>query len=101
MGATKYELEVWLDGQEDPIEVVADQRDVAMFEREEKIGFVKALDDMPTLFVRALAWFAMKRTGKIEPGTKRKDWEERLLDAQFAGEDEPDPTQPGVSDETS
>jgi len=101
MGATTYELEIWLDGKEKPLLLTADQRDVAMFEREEKVGFVKALDDMPTLFIRSLAWFAMKRTGNTEPGTKRKDWEEKVVDVQFVGDDEPDPTQSGASAETS
>lgn len=101
MGANTYEIEVWFEGKEDPVCVVGDQRDVAMFEREEKIGMIQAMDLMPTIFARSIAWFALRRTGHTEPGTKRKDWEDRVIDVQFGDEDEPDPTNQEASGETA
>lgn len=98
MAVTKYDLIVHYDDEREPVTVVADQRDISAFERAEKVGVVKAMDEMPMTFFRALAWFAMRRTG-LAVGVRREDWESEVIEVEIADDEPVDPTNQEASAE--
>jgi hypothetical protein len=101
MAVSRFEMIVHYEDGRDPVSVVADQRDIAMFEREEKVGFTQAMDQMQMVFFRALGWFSMRRTGKIPAGVKRADWEREVIEVELADDEEVDPTNQEASGATS
>lgn len=101
-GATTFDLEIWFEGQPEPLLVRADQRDMAAFEVEHKVGFAKALDDMPMVLFRFLGWHAARRLGKVTPGTAKDAWLETVISVEPEGDEESvDPGQPAASAEPS
>jgi hypothetical protein len=91
MAVQRFELVVHGDDGSQ-VEVTADQRDIAAFERAEKVGFTRALDDMPMVFFRALGYFALRRTGKLDLKVTRTDWDEGIVEVELADEEPVDPT---------
>jgi hypothetical protein len=90
------DLEVWVDNQEDPIAVRADQRDMAAFEREYKVGTSQAMESMTMTFFRYVGWAAMRRLGKTED---RFDyWEKNVISVEPPDDEAeaPDPTTPAA-----
>jgi hypothetical protein len=99
MAAITQDLEIWIEDQDEPILVRADQRDMAAFELEYKIGTSRAIDEMPMIFFRFLAWHAARRTGKIPTDTKRDEWLEKVIGAEPADDEvlvPADPTNPAA-----
>lgn len=99
MAATRLDLTVYYeDGTE--VAVTADQRDIVVFERTEKVGFVNALEVMPITLFRFLGYQALVRTGGIPAGTAREAWEATVVAVDPADDDEgiADPGQPEASD---
>ncbi len=104
MGATLLPLVVYYDdGRED--RVVADQRDIVIFERLKQTGFTKALDDMPITLFRHLAFDALVRTGHLSKSGKsapRAEWEATVIAVEPEDDEvaEADPGNPEATDET-
>lgn len=106
MGATLLPLVVYYeDGHED--RVVADQRDIVIFERLKQCGFAKALEDMPITLFRHLAFDALVRTGQLSKAGKsapRADWEATVIAVEPEDDEdevaEADPGNPEATDET-
>jgi hypothetical protein len=97
LAATIFDLEIWIDNQEEPTVVRADQRDMAAFELEYKIGTSRALDEMQMVFFRYLGWHAMRRTGKIDVSIGRDKWLENVYSVEPLDDEEPlDPTSPAA-----
>lgn len=89
MAATTFDLEVWVENQEEPLSVRADQRDMAAFELEHKIGVSRALDEMQMVFFRYIGWHAMRRLGKIDAGIGKDKWLENVISIEVADDEEP------------
>lgn len=103
MAATRISMTVHYEDGTD-VEVAADQRDIVVFERVERHGFVKALDDMPITLFRFLAYQALKRTGALTPpNATREAWEATVIDVEMPDDDEvtPDPGPPEAHDASS
>ena len=97
MAATVFDLEIWVENQEKPLEVRADQRDMAAFELEHRIGVSRALDDMQMVFFRYIGWHAMRRTGKIDAAIGKDKWLENVISVEVADDEEPvGPTSPAA-----
>jgi hypothetical protein len=80
MAAMTFDLEIWRDGAEEPETVRADQRDMAAFEVEYKMGSRRALDDRPMSFYRWIGWHASRRVGLT---TDRFDvWEKPVISVE-------------------
>lgn len=80
--ATVTTLLVWLDGQEEPCEVQADQRDFAAWEASPLNDGARELH-IHTI-PRHWAWTAMRRAGKVDRSvTWAKFNEELCVQAQF------------------
>lgn len=92
MSATRFGLLIHLED-ESVQEVTADQRDMAAFERVEKIGTTQAMENMPMVYFRALGYFAQRRTGAIATSVSREDWESRVIEVEPAP-DGPEPVDP-------
>jgi len=93
MAAITTDLEIWIDDQDEPILVRADQRDMAAFEVEYRIGTTKAIDEMSMTFFRYLGWHAARRTGKIQrksDGTlpDRDEWLDTVIGVEPVDEEE-------------
>ena len=73
------DLDIWFEDKDEPLQVRADQRDMAAFELEYKIGTSKAIDEMPMTFFRYLGWHAARRLGKIPTDAKREAWLEAVV----------------------
>lgn len=103
MAVTRMELTVWYeDGSKQ--EVSADQRDIVIFEREMKYGFVKAMDDMPITAFRHIAYSAIRRTNGGTPplNLDRKAWEAIVVEVEPDAEDNSaDPGQPEAQEDNS
>lgn len=89
------------DGEPMPVEI--DQRECAMFERDEKLGTFEAFASRPMLFLRAVAYYGLRRR-KLLPleGGKpisREAWEDRVVEVEAADdpEDDADPGLPAAS----
>lgn len=78
--------------------VIADQRDIVKFERDEKIAFSLALPQMATALDWILAYNALQRTKAIKPDLSREEWEAGVVQVMQPPEDEdgdePDPGSP-------
>lgn len=100
MAATVQDLEVWIEGEDEPIKVRADQRDMAAFELEYKVGTSTAIENMSMVFFRYLGWHAARRTGKIPADTKRDEWLDTVIGVEPPDDDEgtiiADPTKPAA-----
>ena len=98
-GGMKIDLEIWVEGSEEPQLVTADQRDMAAFERFHKVGTSKAMDEMTMVFLRYIGWCALRRTNKTQVGYD--DWEKTIVsveppdDEDIALQDS-DPTNPAA-----
>ena len=79
MGAMTMDLEVWLEGADEPVLVVADQRDMAAFELQYKVGTNVAMDSMTMRFFRYVAWAALRRTNQTEERFDR--WDKAVISA--------------------
>lgn len=102
MAATRINLLIWEDGKDEAVKVTADQRDLAAFEVEFKMGANTGMTDMPVRFSRFVAWHALRRTGKLAPGTKQVDWDKNVVEVEQEGDEEGvDPGSTAASDETS
>lgn len=89
------DLEVWVDNQDVPLAVRADQRDMAAFEREYKTGTSQAMDSMPMSFFRYIAWSALRRTGRTED--RFDHWDKNVVSVEPPDDgEEPDPTTPAA-----
>jgi hypothetical protein len=92
MAITRQRYMVWYeDGTSQ--EVVGDQRDIVMFERATGVGWNKARDTMTVIALRQVAYYALRRTGKLkDPGMSIGAWDKTVIEAEPL-EDEPvDPT---------
>lgn len=81
--------------------VIADQRDYAMFEGEYRVGTQDAAKTMPMVFFRAVAFFALRRTGAIAATTDRKAWDLTVIESMPEGDgddEDVNPTNPEASD---
>lgn len=91
------DLEVWVDNQDEPLLVRADQRDMAAFEREYKVGTSQAMESMTMTFFRYVGWAACRRLGKTED---RFDyWEKSVISVEppdDEGVELPNPTSPAA-----
>lgn len=97
IAATTQDLEIWVEGQDEPILVRADQRDMAAFELEYKVGTSTAIDQMQMVFFRYLGWHAARRTGKIPREAKRDEWLDTVIGVEPVGDEEDEggnPTNP-------
>lgn len=95
--AVTQDLEIWVEGEDEPIKVRADQRDMAAFEVEYKMGTSNAIENMQMVFFRFLGWHAARRTGKIPRDTKRDEWLDTVIGVEPADEEglvPADPTNP-------
>jgi hypothetical protein len=103
VAATIFDLLVWEEGKDEPIDVRADQRDMAAFEVEFKMGMARAMEEMQVNFFRFIAWHALRRTGRLEKGTKRLDWDAKVIEVEPKpdAEETVDPGSPAASEETS
>lgn len=98
MAATRLDLTVFYeDGTE--VKVVADQRDIVVFERVEKRGFTDALENMPIILFRFLGYQSLKRTGQLVPPSITRDAWEAIAVAVEPDDDDTsvDPGQPEAS----
>lgn len=95
MAALTFDLEIWIDGNDEPVLVRADQRDIAAFEVEHKTGLKEATKTMPITFFRYLGWHAMRRVGKIDPGKSRQEWLDTVSSVEPEDEPEEEPEHPG------
>jgi hypothetical protein len=100
MAATTQDLEIWVEGEDEPIKVRADQRDMAAFELEYKIGTSTAIESMQIVFFRYLGWHAARRTGQISKDTRRDEWLDTVIGVEPPDDDEgiaiADPTKPAA-----
>lgn len=87
MAATIFDLLIWEEEATEPVKVRADQRDMAAFEVEFKIGMTRAMDEAQVNFFRFLAWHALRRTGKTN--LKRLDWDKNVVEVEPAADEEP------------
>jgi hypothetical protein len=103
MGAMKIDLEVWVEGSDEPQLVTVDQRDMAAFERFFKVGTSKAMEDMTMTFFRFTGWLALRRTGQTNIGFD--DWEKNVISVEPPDDPDPEKTDGvstvGVPDPTS
>lgn len=94
MAADRTELNIWIEGQDEPLEVVADQRDTAAFELEYRVGITRALNEMPMVWYRFIGWAAAVRTKKIPADTPRQQWLDTVIEVEPKPDEEP--VNPGV-----
>lgn len=87
MASMVFDLVVFYEN-ETETEIRADQRDCATFERQNKMGTLKALDECPLLFLRQIAFNALVRTGKLDKGISRDSWEASVLEVGFPSGEE-------------
>lgn len=95
----------------DPVRVTADQRDMARFEREENTAASDALENPSFVFMRSIAYHALKRRGLLpmkpqggrEVPISREEWEDRALEVRGTddGVESPDPGQPAAPEGAS
>jgi hypothetical protein len=95
MAATVFDLEIWFDGQEEPTTLRADQRDLAAFELEYRMGIQRAIEEMPMTFYRYIGWHAARRLGKVDPGLSRDDWLKDVVSIEEPDEDEDEESNSG------
>lgn len=89
MAATMiFDLEVWVDGSDEPILVRADQRDLAAFELEYRQGTEYGFKNMTMVFMRYIAWAALKRLGKTEDSFDY--WTETVVSVEEQDEEQDD-----------
>jgi len=84
MGATMvFDLEVWFEDPESKTLARADQRDIAAFETEYRVGFEDARKTMPITFFRYLGWSALRRRG-MAPASKadRDKWLDNVISVE-------------------
>lgn len=94
--AMAFDLQIDFDDQDVPVLVRADQRDMAGFERQHKIGTTQAVEQMPMIFFRDIGWRAMRRTGKTTE--KFEVWDEKVSSVEPVGDEpDPNPTSPDQS----
>ena len=102
MATYYFRMKYLLDGQTEPVEVTADQRDVAAYEAE-PFGAPSGGDmgNLPITFWRYLAWSAARRTGARDIATWPA-WQKACVWADYLPDDVPadaeDPGLPGRSD---
>ena len=97
MGAMTIDLEIWVEGKDEPLLVRADQRDMAAFEREYKTGTSQAMETMPMSFFRYIGFCACRRTGKTDD--QFDHWDKSVISVEPPDEKEieaPDPTSPAA-----
>ena len=94
MAATIFDLEVWFEDQDEPMLIRADQRDMAAFELEYRVGTQRAVDEMTMVYFRFLGWHAARRLGKLAPGLSRDDWLKTVVSVEPLGDEEPDQGNP-------
>ena len=69
-------------------QVMADQRDIVIFEREMKVGYVNAIESMPITMFRRLAFDALRRTGLLPATVKnRAQFEDTCIGVEPEDED--------------
>lgn len=88
MAATTFDLEVWVENQEKPIVVRADQRDMAAFELEYRVGTSRAIDEMQMVFFRYIGWHALRRVGTIDNTLGRDAWLENVISVEVVDDEE-------------
>jgi hypothetical protein len=66
MAATRMTLVVYYEDESEQ-QVIADQRDMSAFERQNHASSVKSLEDQPLVTMRELAYLALKRTNGGTP----------------------------------
>lgn len=97
MAATTFDLEVWIENQEKPIVVRADQRDMAAFELEYRVGTSRAIDEMQMVFFRYIGWHATRRLGKIDAAIGKDKWLEDVISVEVVDDEQPvGPTNPAA-----
>lgn len=89
MAALIFDLDVWVEDQDEPVKIKADQRDMAKFEAEHKISFKRGLDEIPMVFFRTVGLSSIRRTGlKID--------ESKIIEIELAGDEDPNPGSPAA-----
>lgn len=81
-------------------EVIADQRDVVKFERDEKINFNTAVEQMATALSWCLAYYASKRTGVIDGKVSRDEWEAGVVQVDLVVDEPVNPGNPEASEDS-
>jgi hypothetical protein len=97
MAAMTLDLEIWVENQDEPLLVRADQRDMAAFEREYKLGTSQAMESMTMTFFRYVGWAACKRLGKADKPFDQ--WDKLIISVEPPDEEDvaaPDPTNPAA-----
>jgi len=92
--ALTLDLEIFLEGEKEPVLVTADQRDMAAFERDHGVGTQEAFQKMTMIFLRSLAWYALVRTGELTKATVRDKWLEKVISVEAGDEEDEDPNPP-------
>lgn len=101
MAAVTTGLEIWIEDQDEPIRVRADQRDMAAFEVEYKMGTSAGIEQMQMRFFRFLGWHAARRKGLIPKETKRDEWLDTVIGVEPVDDEDEvlvpaDPTSPAA-----
>jgi len=96
MAGMIFDLDVYYEGRDDADQVRADQRDMAAFELEYRMGTTTALEQRTVTFLRYIGWHAMRRTGRTEERFDR--WEKNVTSV---AEPDDDDDQDGEQQETA
>lgn len=81
-------------------QVRADQRDCVAYELKQRIGTNRALDEQPVVFMRWIAWHALKRLGKTD--LTREQFEKVTVSVDSdEGPEDADPTSAAASGDSS
>lgn len=94
MALETFDLEVYIEGAdpEKPIEVKADQRDLAKFEKEYGMGVFEAKTKAPLTLFRFAAYAALKRKGQLEdPNITREAWLDTVLQVDMVDDEDDAP----------
>jgi len=96
MGAMTLDLEIWVEGQDEPQTIRADQRDFAAFERFFKVGTSNGMNNMTMIFFRYVGWCALRRTGQTNIGFD--DWEKNIVSVEPPDQEDEEvpPTNPAA-----
>jgi hypothetical protein len=96
MAATTFDLEIYFEDESKTL-VRADQRDMAAFEVEYKIGTSQAIEKMTMVFFRFLGWHAARRLGLVMLGEPREVWLGKVVSVEpLDDEVEADPGKPAA-----
>ena len=88
MAGMIFDLEIYYQDRDDVDQVRADQRDMAAFELEYRMGTTTALEQRTVTFLRYIGWHAMRRTGRTDERFDR--WEKPVTSVSEPDDDKPE-----------